>query len=132
MEIAQDIRLGDIVHIRAFSQHLIILNNYEDAIKLMYEVKYSDRPQTVMFNDLYVSVTTPTVSLILINNKMAFGWGVSVMPYGPEWRLSRKLLHEQFNQHEVVHYAAQQETSTRLMLQDLLSAPDDFRAHVQQ
>jgi len=120
------------VHIRAFSQHLIILNNYEDAIKLMHEVKYSGRPQAVMLKDLYVSVTTPTVSLILLNNRMEFSWGVSVMPYGPKWRLSRKLLHEQFNQHEVVHYATQQEASTRLMLQGLLSAPDDFRAHVQR
>jgi len=120
------------VHIRVFSQHLIILNNYEDAIKLMHEVKYSDRPQTIMLNDLYVSVTTPTVSLMLLYNRMAFGWGVSNMPYGPEWRLARRLLHEQFNQHEVVHYATKQEASTRTMLQDLLSAPDDFRAHVQR
>ena len=120
------------MHIRVFSQHLIILNNYEDAIKLMHEVKYSDRLEAVMLNELYVSVTIPTVSLILLYNRMGFSWTVTPMPYGPEWRLCRKLLHEQFNQHEVVHYATQQEASTRLMLQGLLSAPDDFRAHVQR
>ena len=63
---------------------------------------------------------------------MGFDWGISPMPYGPEWRLGRKLLHEQFNRHEVVHYATQQEASTHVMLRDLLSAPSDFNIHVQQ
>ena len=63
---------------------------------------------------------------------MDFNWGVTPMSYGPEWRLGRKLLHEQFNRHEVVHYATQQEASTRIMLQDLLRTPDDFCALVHQ
>ena len=121
---------GDIVHVRAFNQHVIILGNYEDATKLMHEAKYSDRMQTVMLHDLYVSITIPTASLILFYNRMAFNWGVTPMPYGPEWRFCRKLLHEQFNRHEVVHYATQQEASTRVMLQDLLSTPNEFSAHV--
>jgi len=41
------------MHVRAFSQPMIILNNYEDANKLMSEAKYSSRLQTVMLNDLY-------------------------------------------------------------------------------
>jgi cytochrome P450 len=98
----------------------------------MYEAKYSSRLQTVMLNELYVSVLTLPISPILFYNRMGFDWGVTPMPYGPEWRLCRKLLHEQFNRHEVGHYAAQQETSTRLMLQRLLSAPDDFPTHAQQ
>lgn len=44
------------MHVRAFNQHMIILSNYEDATKLMSEAKYSDQPQTVMLNDLYVIV----------------------------------------------------------------------------
>jgi len=52
------------------------------------------------------------------------------MPYGPEWRLCRKLLHGQFNRHEVKHYAAQLEASTQVMLQDLLGAPGDFITNV--
>ena len=125
-------RLGDIVHVRAFNQHLIILSNHEDATKLMHEAKYSDRLQTVMLHELYVSVVIPTLSLILFYNRMAFSWGVTPMPYGPEWRFCRKLLHEQFNRHEVVHYATQQEESTRMMLRDLLNTPGDFCAHVNQ
>jgi cytochrome P450 len=120
------------MHVRVFNQHLIVLSNYEDATRLMFEAKYSDRLQTVMLHELYVSDLTPTMSLILVYNRMEFNWGVTLMPYGPEWRLCRKLLHEQFNQHEVAHYAAQQEASTRVMLQDLLNAPDDFSTHVQQ
>jgi len=98
----------------------------------MHEAKYSDRLQTVMLNELYVSVTTPIMPLILFYNRMEFNWGVTPMPYGPPWRLYRKLLHEQFNQHEVAQYNAQQEESTRVMLRDLLSTPDDFCAHVRQ
>ena len=120
------------MHVRAFNQHLIILSNHEDATKLMHEAKYSDRLQTVMLHELYVSVVIPTLSLILFYNRMAFNWGVTPMPYGPEWRLCRKLLHEQFNQHEVAYYATQQEARTRMLLQDLLRAPGDFRPHVQQ
>ena len=125
-------RLGDIVHVRVFNQHLIILSNYEDATRLMHEAKYSGRLQTVMLHELYVSVTTSTISLILFYGRMDFNWGVSTAPYGPEWRYDRKLLHEQFNQHEVTQYAAQQEESTRVMLQDLLSTPNDFCANVRQ
>jgi len=72
------------------------------------------------------------MSLNWFYNRMEFNWGVGPMQYGPEWRLCRKLLHEQFNRHEVAHYAAQQEGSTRVMLRDLLSAPGDFCTHVQQ
>jgi cytochrome P450 len=120
------------VHVRVFNQHLIILNNYEDATKLMHEAKYSDRLQTVMLHDLYVSVTTPIMSLILFYNRMEFGWSVTPTPYGPSWRHYRKLLHEQFNQRQVAQYATQQEESTRVMLRDLLSTPDGFCAHVRQ
>ena len=63
---------------------------------------------------------------------MGINWGVGPMPYGPDWRRCRKLLHEQFNRHEAVHYAAQQEGGIRVMLQDLLSTPDDFSKHVEQ
>ena len=72
------------------------------------------------------------MTLILLHYRMGFNWGISPMPYGPEWRLGRKLLHEQFNRHEVVHYATQQEGSTHVMLRDLLSAPGDFNVHAQQ
>jgi hypothetical protein len=65
----------------------------------------------------------------LFDNRMGFDWGLTPVPYGPEWRLARKLLHEQFNRHEVAQYAAQLEASTRVMLQDLLNAPDDFFIH---
>ena len=59
-------RLGDIVHVRVFNQHVIILSNYEDAIRLMYEAKYSDRLQAVMLNELYVSVTTNHVTDLVL------------------------------------------------------------------
>ena len=120
------------MHVQVFNQHLIILSNYEDATRLMNEAKYSDRLQTVMLHELYVSVATSNMSLILFHNRMGFNWGVSPLPYGPEWRRCRKLLHEQFNRHEVAQYASQQEGSTRRMLRDLLNAPDDFNIHVQQ
>jgi len=61
-----NLRLGDIVHVRVFNQHMIILNNYKDAARLMHEAKYSDRLQTVMLNELYVSVTTNHVTDLVL------------------------------------------------------------------
>ena len=61
---------------------------------------------------------------------MGFDWGLTPMPYGPEWRLCRKLLREQFNQRDVKHYAAQLEASTEGILRKLLDVPDDFIIHV--
>lgn len=40
------------MHVRAYSQPMIILNNYEDANKLMSQAKCSSRLQAVMLNDL--------------------------------------------------------------------------------
>ena len=55
------------MHIRAFSQPIIILSNYDDATKLMYEAKYSGRPQNVMLNELYVYYDSMDVAdLVLI------------------------------------------------------------------
>jgi len=42
------------MHVRAFSQPMIILSNYGDASKLMSEAKYSSRLQNAMLNELYV------------------------------------------------------------------------------
>ena len=132
MENDLNCRLGDIVNVRVFNQHLIILSNYEDATKLMHEAKYSDRFQTVMLQDLYVSSAIPTMSTDLFYNRMGLNWGVTPMPYGPEWRHCRKLLHEQFNRHQVMHYAPQLERGTHVMLRDLLNTPDNFCTHVRQ
>ena len=44
------------MHVRVFNQHMIILNKYDDAVKLLSEAKYSSRPWTVMLNELYVSL----------------------------------------------------------------------------
>ena len=52
LEIDLKVRIGDIVNVRVFNQHFINLSNYEDATKLMYEAKYSDRLQTVMLHEL--------------------------------------------------------------------------------
>ena len=61
---------------------------------------------------------------------MGFDWGLTPMPYGPEWRLCRKLLREQFNQHEVKHYAVQLEASTQVMVRNLLDVPGNYLIHV--
>jgi|SRR5258706_4778726 len=40
------------MHVRVYSQPIVILNNYEDADKLMSQAKCSSRLQAVMLNDL--------------------------------------------------------------------------------
>lgn len=48
---------GNILHLRAYNQHHIILNSYEDCVELLERRSniYSDRPSIAMV-DLYVAI----------------------------------------------------------------------------
>ena len=70
------------MNVRVFNQHLIILSNYEDATKLMYEAKYSDRLQTVMLQELYVSPIIPVMLLICFETGWASTGALGQCPMG--------------------------------------------------
>lgn len=57
-------------------------------------------------------------------------WGVTPLPYGPDWRIERRLLHDQFQQHAVAQYSAQQEACTADLVAGLRDAPAKFAGHI--
>src|SRR5882757_8765111 len=111
------------MHVRVYSQPIVILNNYEDADKFMSQAKCSSRRQAVMLNDLCGFICFCPLGKHLILKSMGFDWGLTPMPYGPEWRLCRKLLREQFNQRDIKQYAAQLEAGTEVILRKILDVP---------
>lgn len=50
-------RAGDLMHIKLFGMHIIIICNYDTASALMSQASYSDRPILTMVGDLYVALS---------------------------------------------------------------------------
>jgi hypothetical protein len=50
---------GDIMHIKIFGMHIVILSSYDTASTLMSQASYSDRPILTMVGKLYVFLTSP-------------------------------------------------------------------------
>jgi cytochrome P450 len=61
---------------------------------------------------------------------MGQNWGVTPLQYGPDWRIGRKLLHEQFHQQTIYQYAAAQEKFTNDLILHLKNDPKEFATHV--
>ncbi|KAH0580683.1 hypothetical protein H2248_002170 [Termitomyces sp. 'cryptogamus'] len=105
---------GDIVHVRAYNQHIVILNKLQDANALFEKRSsiYSDRSEVTM------------ISLMGMDFSSAF------LRYGDTWRRHRRIFQQAFNKqeiktvHEPVHVFKVHE-----LLYKLLVAPDDFLAH---
>jgi len=102
-----------IVYAESLGNHVIVLNNLEDADELFTQrsKKYSDRP------------TIPLIELM--------GWGINVafMPYGDVWRLHRRICQESFRPEAVRESHWHQMRKVHQMLQGLLKTPEDFDGH---
>ncbi|EMD37505.1 hypothetical protein CERSUDRAFT_114144 [Gelatoporia subvermispora B] len=100
---------GDIVHLRLFGQHMIVLNSWTDVSNLLEKrsANYSDRIHLEM--------------LTLIGWDFSFG----VMSYGPKWRKHRRAFHEHFNQTAVHAYRSQYLESRHKLLKLLHGKPED-------
>ncbi|KAF7357550.1 O-methylsterigmatocystin oxidoreductase [Mycena sanguinolenta] len=85
------IQYGDLVHVSAPGQHIIVVNSVKTAVELFEKRShiYSDRPVFTM------------VKL------MGWDFNLALLPRGDEWRM------------EKIH----------LLLQGLLSSPEEFREH---
>jgi len=57
-------------------------------------------------------------------------WGVSFMPYGPRWRIHRKLLHDFINTSTIKDYDGNQVKAVSNFLVNLRRKPEAFREHI--
>ncbi|KAF4617908.1 hypothetical protein D9613_005902 [Agrocybe pediades] len=104
---------GDIIHLRVYGQHTIILNSLDVAKELMEQRPkiYSDRPYFTMV-DL-----------------MEWSFNVGLMPYGDLWRSHRRIFQQSFRKQVARGYEQIQTQKVVEMLRNLLETPDDFREH---
>ncbi|KAG6861014.1 hypothetical protein C0995_004867 [Termitomyces sp. Mi166 len=94
---------GDIVHVRVYNEHVVILNNLKDANALLEKRSsiYSDRPDLTM-----------------------------VPLYGDTWRIHRRLYQQGFNKKETqAMHEPVQIVKVHELLQQFLVAPEDFITH---
>lgn len=105
-----DLRAGDIVSFRVFSQTFVVINSREIAFDLleMRSRNYSDRPDVPLL-------------------KMS-GWDFNfvTMRYGPKWRAHRRLFNEKFRADAAVSYQPAQLNSAYTLLRGILKNPNDF------
>ncbi|KIJ34803.1 hypothetical protein M422DRAFT_34906 [Sphaerobolus stellatus SS14] len=107
---------GDIISLSIFGRNIIVLNSAEVAFELLHRRSaiYSDRPNLPMGGDLV-------------------GWnrGLSLTPYGEQFRFRRKLLHQVFSPRPVVaHFPALERNVKNLLILRLLKTPERFADHI--
>ncbi|TFK40527.1 cytochrome P450 [Crucibulum laeve] len=104
---------GDIIHLRMYQQHIVILNNLQDVIELFEKRSnnYSDRP------------AAPMVDL------MGWDFNTGQKRYGDDWRVHRKVFKQAFRPDAMPKYRPVQTRKVYDMLQSLMDEPDDCRAH---
>ncbi|KAJ6585111.1 cytochrome P450 [Mycena capillaripes] len=104
---------GEIVHVRVFGEHIVILNSLKAAVELFEKRAriYSDRP------------AIPMIPL------MEWDFNLTFMPYAERWRQYRKLFHQHFRRDAIAAYRPIQLKKVHDLLRGLLQTPEEFFAH---
>ncbi|KAF9456731.1 cytochrome P450, partial [Collybia nuda] len=107
---------GDIIHLSIPMRSFIVLNSVEAAVELLEKRShnYSDRP------------SFPLLEL------MGFFPTLGLLPYGSRFRLHRRMVQQYFKRQDVVNYRTLQIRGTRILLQNLVAAPEDRNSHLSQ
>ncbi|KAF9562107.1 cytochrome P450 [Agrocybe pediades] len=102
-----------ILHLEALGNHIIILNSVEDADELLEKraENYSDRP------------VMPMVKL------MGWDFTMILMPHNDEWRLHRRITHQNFRQAEAPKYYPIQTQKVHELLRNLSEKPEESDDH---
>ncbi|KAF7374574.1 O-methylsterigmatocystin oxidoreductase [Mycena sanguinolenta] len=105
---------SDIVHASALGQHIVVVNSVKTAVEIFEKRAhvYSDRPVLTM------------VEL------MGWDFCFAFLPGGDKWRDYRRIFHQHFRQDVSRNYYPIQMKKVHLLLQALLSDPQEFREHL--
>ncbi|KAG6841262.1 hypothetical protein C0991_000402 [Blastosporella zonata] len=100
---------GDVVYLHVLGKPMIVLNSVKAAVDLLEKrsMNYSDRPDFPIFE--------------------LMGWDptVTFLHYGKQFSTQRKLLQGYLNKNECVKYRAFQTREARMLVQNLLSNPEN-------
>ena len=123
------------IYLNVLGEHYIILSSLE-VITDLFEKRssnYSDRKQTTMLIELYVSSHSFHIKE-LVKDAFRYRMGLSIsmvlMRYGLWWRKHRKAFHEYFHRNAVTEYQSIQKQEVQVFLHRLLATPDDFFHHI--
>ncbi|KAI0767232.1 CyP450 monooxygenase [Fomes fomentarius] len=107
-------KYGDIMHLSAFGQPMIVLGSHEAAIDLLEKrsTNYSSRPDN------------PMVDIA------GFSWALTLQPYGTWWRRHRKAMHQYFNQSVMQQYKPSLQLEAHRLTRRLIEHPADFLHHI--
>ncbi|KDQ16408.1 hypothetical protein BOTBODRAFT_31081 [Botryobasidium botryosum FD-172 SS1] len=101
---------GDIIHLNAMGQRIIVLNSFKVISDLVGQRSiYADRPYFYIISEL-----------------MGLGKIVGLLPYGDTWKRHRKLLHSVLGKNVITQHRSVQQRHARWYLQTLLEKPEDF------
>ncbi|CCO31503.1 O-methylsterigmatocystin oxidoreductase Short=OMST oxidoreductase [Rhizoctonia solani AG-1 IB] len=104
---------SDIISLTALGQTIIIINSVEVAKKLL------DQRSTI-----YSS--RPYLRAICDPDLLAWGDNIAIMPYGPEWKKQRRIMHEALKPSVNIHNSVLFERETHGLLKRLLMSPESF------
>ncbi|KDQ13185.1 hypothetical protein BOTBODRAFT_175790 [Botryobasidium botryosum FD-172 SS1] len=108
-------KYGDIIHLSALGDHIVVVNSYQTAHELMGQRSiYSDRPTLTMVGEL-------------------IGWNrlVSLHQCDDAWRKARKLIHSAMSKGASQQYWPVQQREARVLLQQLSDDPGNYLQHMQ-
>ncbi|KAI0280920.1 cytochrome P450 [Russula aff. rugulosa BPL654] len=100
---------GDLMHIKIFGLHIVIICNYDTASSLMSQASYSDRP-----------------ILTMVGKLMNFTPSIVLAPYGEHWKAMRRVTQQSLNRTSSQAFLPSQLMDARLLLQQLLVRPDNY------
>ncbi|KAF7346265.1 O-methylsterigmatocystin oxidoreductase [Mycena sanguinolenta] len=105
------IQYGDLVHASALGQHIVVINSVKTAAELFEKRShiYSDRPVVTM------------VEL------MGWDFNIGLLPLGDKWRKHRRMIQQHFRQDVSRTYRPIQKKKIHLLLQGLVSSPEEFQ-----
>ncbi|KDR74052.1 hypothetical protein GALMADRAFT_269547 [Galerina marginata CBS 339.88] len=105
---------GDVVHVKVFTQSMIILNSLQAAQDLLVKrsVIYSDRPRFVLLSEL-------------------MGWesASTHQRYGPRFRKHRRFINQVFNHRAAAVFRPLQEKEVLVLLENMAQTPEAFVDH---
>ncbi|KAK0201063.1 cytochrome P450 [Desarmillaria ectypa] len=108
---------GDVIHLKVFSQSIIILSSCKAARELLEQrgAMYSDRPRFVLFSEM-------------------MGWqnASTHVKYGARFRKHRRFMHQTFNQQAVTNLQPIQAKEALTLMEGLTETPELFIDHVRR
>lgn len=126
---------GDIVHLKALTQNIIIVSSMEAASDLFDKRAkiYSDRFRSTMIMDLCVTISIMYLALddLTVQARLDISWSLGLLNYGEPWRKARKFFHYHYNTSTIRQYDGLQFDVVRRLLRRLCTSPERFLDHSQ-